>query len=246
LANLSQQLRSDHGLQQRTSGVNDTHSFKQLVAWGALQNGTLCASLDRRHNAIVAIEGGEHDYPHLGTMRLHLFEGFDTIHLGHLEVKQHHIRPELRRHSDNLRSATRLPDYREVRLRSEHGHQTLPYDRMVIGDKYADRFAQDHSQRDADRDSRAGPYAGLQAHFSTQQSSSFVNSHQTVTFIWNLRRLEPPSIILYKEINLLGRNNKSQEYFVGPRMPGRVRKAFSGYSVHPCLDPRWQRSGPAH
>ena len=56
--------------------------------------------------------------------------------------KYTHVGPEVRRLPNRLRSAARFADDSEVRLRAEHCDEAVPYDRMVIGDKYADRFTQ--------------------------------------------------------------------------------------------------------
>ena len=144
--------------------MNDTNGFKQLIARGAFQNVTLCARLYRCQNAIVAIEGSKDDYTHLGIVLSHAPERFNTIHPGHLEVQEHQIGPKVRRLLDHLGSAACFPNDREVPLRTQYSDETIPYDWMVIGDKYADLFAQAHLQRDADCNFRSGPYTGLQAH----------------------------------------------------------------------------------
>ena len=157
--------------------MNDANGFKQLVSRGAFEYVTLCTRLYRCQNAFVTIEGRKYDCAHLGIVRLHLLEGFNSIHPGHLEIKEHQVGPKVRRLLYCFSSTTRFPNHCEVRLRTQYGDETIPYHRMIIGNEYSDRFAQVDSQRDADRNSRPGPYTGLQTHLPAKQSCSLINTH---------------------------------------------------------------------
>ena len=53
--------------------------------------------MDRGEDVTVLVEGGQHQYPYLGKVRVcdDAFRGGDAVHPWHADVHEHHIRPIL-------------------------------------------------------------------------------------------------------------------------------------------------------
>ena len=63
----------------------------------------------------------------------------NAIQPGHREVEQDHVRRQLGRPLNRLRSRSSLSDYLEIWLRAEHGREAIAHDRVIVGDEDTNR-----------------------------------------------------------------------------------------------------------
>ena len=115
--------------------MDAAHCLEHLLPRRAFEDVPLCPGRDRRDDAVFIIKRGEDDHALAGVMGPHGSKRLDTVHLGHLQVHQHHIGRELGGHLHRLTPAGRFADNIEVGLCAKDGDEPVPKDRMVIDDE---------------------------------------------------------------------------------------------------------------
>ena len=66
-------------------------------------------------------------------------QGVDAIHVGHAEIKQHHVGRFVRQKFQRFAAAMRSADNPEAALFAQHAVESRAHHRMVVHKQYADR-----------------------------------------------------------------------------------------------------------
>src|SRR5580704_9517113 len=133
LGGIADQLRVEKGLARghRANGAG------QFLARRVLQEIPERPGLERRKDVVLVAVGGEHDHPRLGIARPDLAERFDAVHHRHLDVEEDHVGMGPACLLDGLDAVGCSSHHLDVGLELEHGAETVPDHRMVIGDENA-------------------------------------------------------------------------------------------------------------
>lgn len=121
---------TDHGADRR----------EQLRGRGVLEQEAGGPGVQRLEHVLVALEGGQHDHPHLRELgagddpprRL------DPVDAGHADVPQHHIRHGADGLGDGGQTVGRLPGEGEAVLGLQQGEQTALHQVLVVGRQLRD------------------------------------------------------------------------------------------------------------
>jgi hypothetical protein len=107
---------------------------------GILEQEAFRAGLQRAVHVLVEVEGGDDDDGE-GIFDVGASEpsgGLDAVQVGHADVEQAHVGPQLTSQRDGTQSVGGLPDDLDVGLSVEDHAEPRPDDVLVVGDEHAD------------------------------------------------------------------------------------------------------------
>src|SRR5205823_3171466 len=102
--------------EQRLAGGDYAHGLRELLWADVLEQKTARAGLHRLVDVLVEIESGEDEDSYAVAGSHQPARRLEAVELGHADVHQHDVRPEVRGLRDRLASISRL---------SNHGHVLL-------------------------------------------------------------------------------------------------------------------------
>jgi hypothetical protein len=89
-------------------------------------------------NILFSVLGRQHDDTGIWKPRTYFPGRLDSAHSRHAQIHEHNLGPVLSKQLDRLKPVFRLGHYLHVRLRGNHGPQSVPHERVVIGYQYSD------------------------------------------------------------------------------------------------------------
>src|SRR5215210_4378526 len=113
------------GLEQRAASVDGPDGVEDLCPRGTLEQVSPGSRAQGAEDALIGVVGGEDDGASLGPGVAQALKGRDTVHVGHLEIQEYHIRPEHLGQPHGLGAVSRFAYHVEVRLGAQDGDEAL-------------------------------------------------------------------------------------------------------------------------
>ena len=130
----------DAGGEERLSGGDDPHGVEDVLGPGVFEEEPAGAVAQRLVHVVVEVEGGEHDDPRAGEVRVAGDPpgGLEPVESGHADVHQEHVGPGRLGDGDGVVAVVGFADEFEVVGVADHRGEAGAHERLVVGDGDAD------------------------------------------------------------------------------------------------------------
>src|SRR5918996_1113478 len=130
----------DRGREQGVAAVDDADRLQKLLARGVFEEESGGAGTQGAEDVLVEVEGREHEHARrrLVSCAREPRGALDAVHLGHGDVHEDHVRPQLACPLDRLGAVARLADDLKVVLRLQEEPEAGPDELLVIDQQQPD------------------------------------------------------------------------------------------------------------